>query len=190
VPDILDFTDDDSIVVTFGDHGEEFDHGHYDHERLYDECVRVPLYYRNIGIEKTDSPLREIDIAPKILDSIDVSIPAEWDGQKPRPIADHPAMMVTPEPGAELLHAAIRTDSKKLIKSFDRESGKLSRTEYYDLAADPNEQKNLADEESYDRLENYLDDFVVEHESALDMDATTGLNSAVVESRLEDLGYK
>lgn len=190
VPNLLDFIDDNSIVVAFGDHGEEFDHGHYDHERLYDECVRVPLYYRNIGIKETDSPLRQIDIAPKILDSIDVSVPTEWDGQKPKSMANHPAMMVTPEPEADLLHTAIRTDSEKLIKSFDRESGNLSRTEYYDLASDSDEQQNLAEEEHYDWLEDRLDDFVAEHESALDMEATTGINSAVVESRLEDLGHK
>lgn len=99
-------------------------------------------------------------------------------------------MMVTPQPNAGLLHTGIRTEDRKLIKSFDRESGQLVRSEFYNLESDPDEKNNIYDRDINERMEDQLDEFVSEHESALSIDAVTGLESNVVESRLQDLGYK
>ncbi|EMA13962.1 sulfatase [Haloarcula marismortui ATCC 33800] len=186
---LLDFVDDDAMILAFGDHGEEFEHGHYDHERLYDECMRVPLYYKNAP-ESLDGTVRQIDIAPTILDELGLDTPELWAGREAVSVSERPAYMLTPEPGANLLHAGIRTETAKLIKSFEQDTGDLSATEYYDLEVDPYERDNIADEVSDTRLEHEVDEFIAEHETALDMNAVTGLDSAVVKSRLEDLGYK
>jgi arylsulfatase A-like enzyme len=189
MPSLLDFLDDDAMILAFGDHGEEFEHGHYDHERLYDECMRVPLYHKNAP-ESLDQTVRQIDIGPTILDALGLDIPDRWAGRKPAPLSEQPAYMLTPEPGTNLLHAGIRTNNEKFIKSFDQDSGELEQTEYYNLESDPHERDNLADEISSTELEEKIDNFVSEHEPALKMSAATGLDSTVVESRLEDLGYK
>ena len=40
----------DSIVVITSDHGEEFfEHGQWQHDQLYEECLRVPLMVRLPG---------------------------------------------------------------------------------------------------------------------------------------------
>lgn len=190
VPGLLDFVDDDAMILMFGDHGEEFDHGHYDHERLYDECVRVPIFYKNITVPEVPDPVRQIDIAPLILEEIGEPIPEDWVGDTPKSMADQPAFMITPEPGEDLLHAGIRTNSKKLIKSFNRETGQHQRTEYFDLDDDPTECQNIADTSPFDGVQKQLDNFISQHQQALEMNATTGIESTTVQSRLEDLGYK
>jgi len=189
MPALLDFVDDDAMILAFGDHGEEFDHGHYDHERLYDECTRVPLYYKNTPASLNQT-VRQIDMAPTILSEFGLEIPGSWAGRQAGPLSERPAYMLTPEPDTNLLHAGIRSESAKLIKSFDRDTGDLRQTEYYDLAEDPDERDNLADEISDTDHEHKVDEFISEHQSALNINAATGLDSAVVESRLEDLGYK
>lgn len=190
IPDLLDFVDEDAITVAVADHGEEFDHGHYDHERLYDECVRVPLFWKNVPDLASTDTVRQIDLAPAILNALNIGVPDDWDGQPPKSLDTQPAMMVTPQPNAGLLHIGIRTEDRKLLKSFDRESGQLVRSEFYNLESDPDEKNNIYDRDTNERMEDLLDDFVSEHESALAIDAATGLESNVVESRLQDLGYK
>lgn len=190
VPDLLDFIAEDAITVAIADHGEEFDHGHYDHERLYDECVRVPLFFDNLPEIASLDTVRQIDLAPTVLNVVDINIPSEWDGHTAKSVEDRPAMMVTPQPDANLLHTGIRTDDRKLIKSFDRENGQPVNSELYDLESDPEEKNNIYARGVNDQMERQLDDFVLEHEPALEINAATGLESDVVESRLQDLGYK
>jgi arylsulfatase A-like enzyme len=189
VSDLLEFVDDDAMILAFGDHGEEFDHGHYDHERLYDECVRVPLYYQNVP-ESFEGTVRQIDLAPTLLNILNVDVPDEWEGSKAASLSERPAFMITPEPGTNLLHSAIRTDEKKLIKSYDQETGEVQKSEYYDLQEDPQERQDKSGSVTSEELEEELDAFVSEHESALNVGISTGMDSAVVESRLENLGYK
>jgi arylsulfatase A-like enzyme len=189
-PDLLGFVDEDAIVVSFGDHGEEFDHGHYDHERLYDECVRVPLFSVNsVGLASNRS-VRQIDIAPILLKDLGLSVPPTWDGEGRMGDEMEPALMVTPEPGSNLLHTGIRTERYKLIKSFDRDANELARTELYDLSDDPGETNNIYDSHPVDELEHELDEFVSEHRPAIGMNASVGMASEEVAARLEDLGYK
>lgn len=190
IPDLLDFADENAITVVVGDHGEEFDHGHYDHERLYDECIRVPLFCKNISdIELTDA-IRQIDLAPTILSELNVSLPNKWDGQCPQSLNTQPVLMMTPQHDVDLLHTGIRTENKKIIKSFDLKNGQLVQTEFYDLESDPDEDNNIYGQNVDQQIENQLDEFISKHKSALAINATTGIESDVVESRLQDLGYK
>ncbi len=64
---------DDSLVIVVGDHGEEFwDHGGFEHGHThYRELLRVPLLVRRPGHPAGvvhDGRVRQIDIAPTILD--------------------------------------------------------------------------------------------------------------------------
>lgn len=190
IPEILEFVDDDAAIVALGDHGEEFDHGHYDHERLYDECVRVPLFFENVPQLQTTEPVRQIDLAPAVLRASDLDVPSDWTGSDVAPIDDEPAFMITPQGDANLLHTGVRTGTTKLIKSFDQKSGELANTEAYDLSVDSQESDNVYPDGIDGNLEEQLGEFVAEHESALSIDAMAGIESDVVESRLEDLGYK
>jgi arylsulfatase A-like enzyme len=190
IPDLIDFIDEDAISVVAADHGEEFDHGHYDHERLYDECVRVPLFYNNVPDFASVDTVRQIDFAPAILSQLNIEVPDDWDGQPPKSLETQAAIMVTPQPDAGLLHTGIRTKNQKLIKSFDKNSGQLVQTEFYDLNSDSDERNNIYNHGIDTSMENRLDEFISKHETALSINAVTESNSDLVESRLQDLGYK
>ncbi|MBM3984186.1 MAG: sulfatase, partial [Planctomycetes bacterium] len=68
---------DDSIVVLLSDHGEEFfEHGQWQHEQLYEECLRVPLVVRLPGGrgagQRIRTPVGLIDVMPTVLDLLEV----------------------------------------------------------------------------------------------------------------------
>jgi len=126
-----------------GDHGEEFNHGAYRHARLYDECVRVPFFARNMSALDEDAPpVRQIDLAPTLLNGVNIDIPDEWDrhtfGRKPRV-----SFMLNHSPHLGAAYVGYRTSNRKLIKTSDETGRTERRTEYYNLAADPNEQYDL-----------------------------------------------
>lgn len=68
---------DDSIVIVLSDHGEEFfEHGKWQHEQLFEECLRVPLIVRLPGGwgggRVIKAPVGLIDVMPTVLDLLDV----------------------------------------------------------------------------------------------------------------------
>lgn len=188
--EFLKTIDRDAATVVIGDHGEEFDHGHLGHERLYDECVQVPIFAENVPPLDSNETVRQIDVPGALLQACDVDIPPDWEGRSVQSLSETPAFMLTPEPSAGLLHAGVRTDTEKLIHSFDRETGERRQEERYDLDADPGERNDRSETDPGDTLETRLTEFVAEHEPALEMDAVTGLDSAAVEDRLKHLGYR
>lgn len=190
ISDVLTEFEEGSTVVILGDHGEEFDHGHLGHERLYDECVRVPLFVKNLPQLAESDTVRQIDLPAALLRDQSIDVPESWDGQQVTSLENDPVFMLTPEPSADCLHAGIRTDSKKLIYTFDRDTGRKQRTEYYNLSEDPTERHNLSQQKESEHLEDRLSEFISAHEPALSMNAETGLDSPTVEKRLKNLGYK
>ncbi len=188
VDDIMGFVDSDATVVVVADHGEEFEHGHIDHERLYDECVRVPYFHRNLGDRSVPESVRQIDIPAEILGSVGVSVPDGWDAESFE--TDTPALMLTPWEANGTFQYAIRTATAKLIRTYDIDSGAIIETEYYDLDSDPNEQADIYGTVETDTLETQLDEFVEAHEHAVEINPETGIDSSVVDDRLRNLGYK
>ncbi|WP_440007806.1 sulfatase-like hydrolase/transferase [Halomicrococcus sp. SG-WS-1] len=181
--EVFDFVDDDAKVVFTGDHGEEFDHGDYDHESLYDEVVRTPLVTRNVETDLPDRPVRQIDLPPTLLDEVDVDAPASWTGDTFEESTD-PAYMISylPNDGHGLV--GVRTDDRKLIRTFDDQG--LHGGELFDLESDPGETVDRYGELDEPDLEQQLREFVER------VDAPTGEQTGVdddVNSRLEELGY-
>jgi arylsulfatase A-like enzyme len=70
---------DKSVVVVLSDHGEEFhEHGRWQHEQLYEECLRVPLVVRlphgYRGGRRIDTPVGLVDVMPTMLDLLGVDV--------------------------------------------------------------------------------------------------------------------
>lgn len=68
---------DKSILVVTSDHGEEFhEHGRWQHEALFEECLRVPLLVRlpggRNGGTRLRTPVALIDVMPTVLDLLGV----------------------------------------------------------------------------------------------------------------------
>jgi arylsulfatase A-like enzyme len=156
----------ETLVVLQSDHGEEFwEHGGYEHNHtLYQEVVQGLLWIippagfggssRHVG-----APTGLVDIVPTILDALGVAeaLRPPTDGISLAPLLDGSRT----EEAAALLHTlnarrmpighlmydkerwAVQADGHKyIVQTF---SGK---DELYDLKADPQEQKNLIQQQS------------------------------------------
>jgi arylsulfatase A-like enzyme len=137
---------DDTIVVLFSDHGEEFfEHKEMLHGRLFREQLHVPLIMRfpaqsQIPSGRINTPVRIVDIMPTIFDYIGKSI-------------NHPVQGLSFMP---LVTKTGRYNPK--IVSYTGESIRIEKDEYvysnaeygetkewlFNSIADPREQNNIA----------------------------------------------
>ena len=144
-----------TAVVIFADHGESFgEHRfagqamYFHGETLYDEALRVPLIVRvpNQTARTIDDPLMLIDLAPTITELVGAPLPPSFEGRSLTPALA--GLPLTPRPVyAELLPAPAWNHSARLfIQNGHKLLHKVSENsiELYDLAADPDERKNMA----------------------------------------------
>ena len=137
-----------ALVVVVGDHGESLgEHGETTHGVfVYDSTVRVPLLLRPPGgLPKpavvADRVVSQVDLLPTILDLLGLPDRAERDGVSllapaaPGRAVYAESLMPYLDFGWAPLHALRRRDAKVVF---------APRPEYYELAADPAEARNLA----------------------------------------------
>jgi arylsulfatase A-like enzyme len=203
----------DRAVLAFGaDHGEAFmEHGRVLHvSSLYDELIRVPLVLRAPGRVpagmRVKAMVRNLDIAPTLLDLAGLAPPPSFEGRTLLPLLEgrdqggRTAFSHTDMTSHEKLFAArmpnlnralfdvlfmARTDRWKVVYSRRR-----SAYETFDLYADPRETRNLHPSTDADAraLKEALDAWVrAVPESAPDA-ATPKLPPGQIE-RLKALGY-
>jgi arylsulfatase A-like enzyme len=134
------------VVALTADHGEEFrEHGGVYHgSTLYDEQVRVPLILRapGLGASHVKQPSELIDVAPTLLGIVGVARPASMRGRDLRAAALQRTGNGSPVFSAVLTKRMAVAWPMKLIADL-----RFNLYELYDLEADPQERKNLADRE-------------------------------------------
>jgi arylsulfatase A-like enzyme len=143
-----------TTVVLLSDHGEGFgatEHRRYHGETLHDEVLHVPLIFRVPGATpaQRDDVVQLVDMAPTVAALFGVTASSTWCGRSLAPaLAGKP---LDPEPAfAEMLSAP---EYPHIAKSMVTADGKRhlifiqdsSRYDLYDLAADPEEKKNIWD---------------------------------------------
>jgi arylsulfatase A-like enzyme/HEAT repeat protein len=163
----LDRTRPGAIIIVTADHGEEFDEhgGRYHGTSLYEEQVRVPLVVRVPGIPPhvVTGPVELIDLAPTILGLVDIPAPVRMRG------TDLGAWLgVPPAPERRLPPCfAEVADKRMIVWGMEKLICEMNwgYCAYYDLAADPHERKNLAEQapDKAARLKNRLDDWLDDH---------------------------
>ncbi len=142
-----------TVFVVFGDHGEGFgEHGLRQHDNvIYNEGLRIPFLIHDPGTRqeagRMEAPVNLLDIVPTVTDLLGYDIE---DGTYP---------------GTSVLNAP---EDRKLLASCYQENHCLAsiegqkkyiyyygnkEDEYYDLAEDPLERENLAQEKSDERLQ-------------------------------------
>ncbi|HEY6727460.1 MAG TPA: sulfatase [Polyangiaceae bacterium] len=142
----------DTIVVLTADHGEEFgDHGGQFHTyNLYRELLHVPLLLKLPGIRPrvVTAPVELVDLVPTFCEVLKLSKScARYDGQSL--IA---AIEGQREPGrgayAEAYKGAGQLQRRSLFDGRYRliEDFQHDRVELYDHESDPNEQRDIANE--------------------------------------------
>jgi arylsulfatase A-like enzyme len=170
---------DNTIIVIVADHGEGLgDHGWLHHRILYQEQIRIPLIMRVPGWPTgiaVDDLVRTIDIAPTVLDILDIDVPPGTAGlsvsglvrgeTEPSPrvayadainIFDLNAVLVTQRPDDALLYCAMDGRWKLIHRPLLE-----GKDELYNVVDDPSEQENLfaSEPEQADRLKEHLDRF-------------------------------
>jgi len=84
---------DNTYLFVTADHGEEFlEHGDLFHKnKLYDELIKVPLIVSgpNINARSISEQISLYDIAPTILDLVNIKIPKEFKGKSLKPFILH-----------------------------------------------------------------------------------------------------
>ncbi|QDG50634.1 hypothetical protein FIV42_07780 [Persicimonas caeni] len=160
---------DDSVLVITSDHGEGFnEHGYFFHgQTLYNEIINVPLIIRVPGWHnrKVEGPVSLVDVAPTLLELFGVTIPQEFQGVSlvetmlgRSGVPDRPVFAeLLPYTSWKEKHQAIIHGDEKFIYVVTN-----GIEEYYDLAEDPGEQKNLRQErkERADKLKKRLQEFM------------------------------
>jgi N-acetylglucosamine-6-sulfatase len=145
---------DETLVVYMGDNGFSLgEHGLIDKRHMYEESIRVPLLARCPAFIRPGSVVHElvqnIDIAPAFLDAAGFEPSGSMDGRSFIPLLNGEKVpwrdAVFYEyywernfPQTPTVHG-IRTDRYKYIHYH----GVWDTDEFYDLAEDPNEGKNL-----------------------------------------------
>ncbi|MGH2373604.1 MAG: sulfatase-like hydrolase/transferase [bacterium] len=134
---------DSTLVVVLGDHGEAFgQHGHYLHRDLFEEEVHIPLLFinRRLFQGETDSLVGGmIDVAPTVMDLLDLPMPWSWQGRSLfDPAHSGRAYMFGPYSGL----FGLREGERKLIL----DDASRNPPQLYDLQQDPEERRNIASE--------------------------------------------
>jgi choline-sulfatase len=143
---------DNTAIVVFGDHGEAWgEHKVYFHgQNLTEEELRVPLIITVPGQAPvtSDEEVGLIDVGPTLLDLIGVTPPAYLHGRSLLPIIDGGTLPPRPI-FAELLPSTATPDNQVvMVDRGQKLVHKVSerRFELFDLASDPKQMKNLAND--------------------------------------------
>jgi arylsulfatase A-like enzyme len=141
---------ENSIVVVFSDHGEEFwDHGSVLHgHTLYQELTHVPLIVRVPGLPaaRVSERVGLIDLLPTLLDILELDPLEGAAGVSLAPLLHGAAVSrgggALISEGIEVGHYSVIEEGYKLIHRPDRR-----RYELYDLEKDPLEKVDIAGRE-------------------------------------------
>lgn len=151
---------DDTIVVVWSDHGFHLGEKlRYRKGTLWSETTRVPLVIRTPGMEgRRDCvrPVNLVDLYPTLLELCGMPEKDWLDGRSLAPLLEDPdrewgAAIVIDAPG----DVSVRTERWNFIQRKD-----AGVVELYDLAADPHEWKNLADDPELEAVRTELREFV------------------------------
>ncbi len=140
------------LTVITSDHGEEFfEHGNYEHRKtIYEEVVRVPLIISppardrsHLSAGRVTTPTSLVDVAPSVLTFVGLPVPATMEGRKwllANNAPQDPEIYLTFRHPDNWFLSGIIQDNKKVIIKID---GERIKDEYFDLGADPLEQRPL-----------------------------------------------
>jgi arylsulfatase len=188
---------DSSVVLLTADHGEEFkERGGFQHHRLTEENVHIPLIIYHPDVEegaRTDILTSNVDFFPTLLSVVGIQHEEIIDGRDLTRLETEPQIVV----GIAMTHqeerwVSLRRGSHKLIYMCMPEEGR----ELYDLEADPAELDNIASEERrladslYHQLSVILggEPCVVQRNAVRGIAPDQGLSEETIRA-LKSLGY-
>ncbi len=156
-----------TVVVVVSDHGYHLgEHGWWGKSTLYEESLRVPLMVHaprmRLAGKRTERPVELVDLYPTLADLAGIEVPFELEGRSLRPLLADPERPWFPafsqEKRGDRVARSVRDDRFR----YSEWGPGASQAELYDLADDPHQRLNLADDPAYAeiraRLARLLDD--------------------------------
>ncbi|HEX3645267.1 MAG TPA: sulfatase-like hydrolase/transferase [Vicinamibacterales bacterium] len=145
---------DRSTIVLVSDHGEGLgDHGEQEHGLfVYDEAIHVPLVIKqegNAGAGRRIADLvQHIDLVPTILELVKAPGAGNLRGRSLKPVLDGSGTLEPASVYSEALYSRYHFGWSELTALTDERYRyiKAPREELYDLARDPRERSNIADQ--------------------------------------------
>ncbi len=158
---------DETMIVFTSDHGEEFfEHGSFSHRTsLYDEQLAIPLLVRLPGGERAgtraEHPAQLIDLAPTIMQVVDLPLPFEWSGVSLlSPSRERRAHLAGSIGRGKEMRYMVCTHPMKWIELPPLSShagGNVTPGQIFDLDRDPGERQNLWSADEARRYRALLD---------------------------------
>jgi hypothetical protein len=161
-----------TLIVFLSDHGEEFfEHHGFEHgHSLFDELIRVPMVFSLPGVLAEDmrvtSQVRLLDVEPTILDLLGIEPPEHIEGVSLLPLMNGGGRLPTARgallpPEIAYSEALLYGQERKSLSAYPWKliyNIKTDEIILFNLAEDPGELENLADQsiQSRDLLEEAL----------------------------------
>lgn len=159
---------DETVIVLLSDHGEDlYDHNGYIYHAcsVYQSGLHVPLAFVAPGVVASEGVVEQnvelLDVSPTVLELLGIATPPSLQGSSLLPHLLDPAEQDEPRPafsqyGLYRIHTVVSGDWK-LVDNPDHDSPiclpgasaghyPLAPVELYDLARDPSESHNLAEQ--------------------------------------------
>lgn len=175
---------DSTIIVFVADHGENFaEHGlnlSFDHAALFDSVSHIPLIIKLPFSEhrgtRVSGLVGNLDIAPTLIDRLSLPRPASWAGLSFQNLFSHPREAFRPYvilEGAAQEEIAVRTPAslyREVAGDLHNDADVLRYlgyapgrpTEFYELATDPTERRNLYPSRRAESARNIAAGFLAE----------------------------
>jgi arylsulfatase A-like enzyme len=153
------------VLIVAADHGEGFSKHpgvRFHNNALYEEVTHVPLLIRLPGVsgKRVETLVSTIDLGPTILDLYELPTPGTFMGQSLVPLlAGDEVSLTRPVVSSTLEDWAVAYYEPPLKVILDR---RKDAVEVYNLAKDPDERDNIADDVSSD-LQSRLRAFTQAH---------------------------
>lgn len=162
--------DENTIVIYISDHGDWLgDHGLILKGPMhYEGLLRVPMIVKGPGVpvgKRVDEPVSTLDLGPTFFDYGGADALQTQHGQSLRPLIETESAtrdfamneweLLPTRAGVPLSLRTVRTKTHKMTVDFHSGAGEL-----YDLAADPDEMRNLFDNAGYSDLKDGLMQFM------------------------------
>lgn len=151
---------EDTVFVVLGDHGEGFgEHGLRQHDNvIYNEGLHIPFLVhdpRNKNGGSIEPPINGLDVLPTVTDLLGYNVEG----------GTYPGSSILGAPTDRTLMASCYQENRCLASIEDQEKYIYyygnKEAEFYDLATDPRERENIADEQSPEKLERLRDSLLV-----------------------------
>ncbi len=194
-----------TIFIITSDHGEGlFDHGDPGHiTTVYQELIQVPLIFAGPGVppgRRIGKTVQVLDIAPTLLDLLDLKIPGEFQGRSLEPLlrgSELPQLHAFSASSwdkkyglrmkkSHSITATVLHDGKKIIRNIGES---VDESEFYDMGKDPQELTSLEGNDLLwgKKLDDFLNKRLRELSRQSDCEQTT-MDPGRIEE-LKALGY-